>query len=285
MRSMHPPTDAGQLARMTTARVAHITPEMAEVWLAKKAPNRPPSRRNIELLARQMTEGKWRLNGESIVFDGGRLIDGQNRLAAVVQSGVPIDSVVVENVDPSAFDTIDTGKARTAADVLGFHDIPNARDVASAARYVYHDTHGDPGQVQVLMPSNADIADVVREHPGIVAAASRVSALRTVRGLLTPSIAVYLFYRFSCVNSEDAESMFLRLDKGEGLANGDPVFFLRERLIANRVSKARLPRVEILALAIKAWNAMRAGHRIHTLRWRRIGPAAEKFPIISGGAR
>jgi hypothetical protein len=231
-----------------------------------------------------MASGAWRLNGESIIFDESSCLDGQHRLLAVVQSGVTIESVVVENIDASAFSTLDSGKARSSADNLALERISNAKDVASGARFVYFEEQGDPGQLlRTIQTSNADIVDVVRRHPGLVAAASTVAGLKNTRRLLTGSISTYLYYRFSCINREDADRFFLLLESGEGLRSDDPIYLLRERLLGNKIGKAKLPRAEILALSIKAWNNARSNRSTRHLRWRRNGEASEPFPTINGG--
>lgn len=263
--------------------VVTITPELAGSWLSVKAQNRPLARRNVERLCKQMQSGAWMLNGEPIVFDSnGKLIDGQHRLQAVVESGVEIQSLVVWGIAPCAFPTMGTGKPRSAADVLGMK-VPNATTVAAAARYIFHDERGDPGQLLPLLPTNADILSVVEHHPALVASASCVCSMKFVRRLLTPAIAAYLHYEFSAINVEDCDRYFYTLECGDGVGGSShPVFMLRERLLENSLSKARLPRPELMALAIKAWNLMRSGETRRQLRWRRAGSASEPFPVIAG---
>ncbi len=58
------------------------------------------------------------------------------------------------------------------------------------------------------------------------------------------------------------------------LADDSPIYWLRKRLEANRIAKAKLPRREIIALIVKAWNAYAGGFQVKILRW----SAAENFP-------
>lgn len=98
-----------------------VTPDKARKWLALNAETqRNVSRGRAESYARDMEAGRWRVNGETIVFDAdGRLIDGQHRLHAVVIADVPVNMLVVRGVEPSSSRTIDQGYNRSLNTVLG----------------------------------------------------------------------------------------------------------------------------------------------------------------------
>src|SRR5882724_12528290 len=64
----------------------------------------------------------------------GRVRDGQNRLHAIVRAGIPVRSVVARGVSEDAFDVMDTGRSRNAADVLHIHGFPSPNALAAAAR-------------------------------------------------------------------------------------------------------------------------------------------------------
>lgn len=120
---------------MVQTTIEQITPEIAKEYLKSNNVNRKQNERYIEFYARIMKEGKWLLNGESIVFDNkGNLLDGQHRLMAVIKADVTIQSIVVRNVDNEAFKTIDQGKARSASDTFSIKGIPNYIDVAAGIR-------------------------------------------------------------------------------------------------------------------------------------------------------
>src|SRR5712692_3591943 len=55
--------------------------------------------------------GEWQLTGEAIKLDDeGRVRDGQNRLHAIVQAGIPVRSVVARGVSEDAFKVMDSGR-------------------------------------------------------------------------------------------------------------------------------------------------------------------------------
>ena len=45
-------------------------------------------------------------------------MDGQHRLAAMVEADLAVEMTVFTDVEPHTFDVLDTGKRRNAADVL-----------------------------------------------------------------------------------------------------------------------------------------------------------------------
>ena len=86
--------------------IAAITPETAQKWL--DATDRRNYRNHVPALVREyarlMRQGAWSICGEPIILDDqGCLRDGQNRLLAVIESGVTIQALVeVVNAQESA---------------------------------------------------------------------------------------------------------------------------------------------------------------------------------------
>lgn len=95
--------------------VEEITPAYAAQVLATMNDTnfRKISRTYVDLLTTSIRKNNWDMNGEPIIFDtDGSLIDGQHRMAAVIQAKKSIRSVVIRGVAPSAAVTIDLGKRR-----------------------------------------------------------------------------------------------------------------------------------------------------------------------------
>lgn len=99
--------------------VVDVTPEMAQRLIDNSAINRPLRDGAVKKHARAMVAGRWDLSHQGIAIDtDGRLIDGQHRLHAVVQAGVPVRMLVAMDVPKVAMQHIDTGTARTARDIF-----------------------------------------------------------------------------------------------------------------------------------------------------------------------
>ncbi len=109
-----------------------MTVERAKQLLENNDHNRKITQSRVLEYAKEMTNGLWLYNGESIIVsESGKLLDGQHRLLAIIESGVEIDIELVENVPDSdggvdTFLTINT-KNRSNVDALtiaGFKDRP-----------------------------------------------------------------------------------------------------------------------------------------------------------------
>lgn len=139
-----------------------ISPEEAADMLEKSNSHNRHLRESVVYnYARQMQEGRWKYNGDTIcISSDGRLIDGQHRLWACVVSDVPLETVIVRDLDMDTQDTKDSGLARTHADVLSLRGEKHAATRSSLAKNLlsvshssvfskaelteFHDAHRDP---------------------------------------------------------------------------------------------------------------------------------------------
>jgi hypothetical protein len=80
------------------AEIKTITPELAKEWLANRFERtREIQPKHVALLAEQIREGKWEKGMSTIVLGtDGKLLDGAHRLSAVIEMGMPIESIVVQ---------------------------------------------------------------------------------------------------------------------------------------------------------------------------------------------
>ena len=104
------------------SKIMTVTPVLAQEWLKKNiARNRTVRSVDVARYARDMKDGKWMLNPQGIIFNtSDKLIDGQHRLYAIVQAGVPVDMVVWFDVPDDLIWIVDSGVSRTMPDHLGF---------------------------------------------------------------------------------------------------------------------------------------------------------------------
>lgn len=257
------------------ADVVRVTPAMAQEFLKANTSNRPLRKDYVAELASTMRRGEWSLNGETIKFaKNGRLLDGQHRLSAIIESRVPIDIMVVRNVDDGAFATIDMNRKRTAADALAIAGYPNEKLVAASVRLI------------LLLSDNKPNARVVYSHTQIkewcdayFEELSRFIPLGRMvakSNMCESSIVVALCYFFNQKDPSATNTFFSRVADGVGLRNGSPIAALRSRLTTNATSPAKLPRVDVVALIIKSWNAYREDRDIDVIAWR----SDEGFPSI-----
>jgi hypothetical protein len=100
-------------------KVEQVTPMLANVFLNNNTHNRPVKKSTLAQYARDMRNGNWRLTHQGIAIDGnGRLIDGQHRLMAIVETGVTVPMMVCREMADDVQPVIDDHARRTAGDAL-----------------------------------------------------------------------------------------------------------------------------------------------------------------------
>ncbi len=263
-----------------------VTPEVCRQWLERNVHNRPLSDDLVIAYMVDMLDGRWQYNGDAIRFDTeGNLIDGQHRLHTCIEAGVPFETDVIFGLAPEAIRTIDIGRARTAGHIAHLEGVQNAACAcAVAALIILHRKHGierlnDPR----CQPTKTQIVEATRTLPGLEAAVAKARLLG--RKIAAPRIVGFSYWAFAEHNRTLADRFFDELAHGLNLSPDNPVYHLRERLLANRRAKAKLPQLEIVALFFKAWLHYRDGRPLRKLFWKTDGPAPEKFPDIREGGR
>ena len=258
-----------------------LTPELAKQLLEINNSNRPHNQMHSSRLARDMTEGRWKFNGDTIRKNGTTLIDGQHRCHAVMKSGVTVPVILVENLSSDVFDTIDSGRLRTTGDVLAIHGEKNYTTLAAALSVVESYLNGSLEKGSVRRPkSNAEILDIMKKYPDIRSSVNWCRQQNN-RKLIPYSIMSGLHYLFSQCDRDVADSFFVKLTTGLELDESSSIYLLRERLMLNRTSKGKLTTLYIIAITIKAWNYWIGRKTLKSLRWRTEGESSkESFPVI-----
>lgn len=112
-----------------------VTPELAKKYLSRNRTNRKLEKAYVALWINQILTGNWKQTGDPIRFDiKGNLIDGQHRLTAIVKTGIAQFMLVVTGLPEDAKYVIDTGKKRTASDVLSISGIKNPGLISSVIK-------------------------------------------------------------------------------------------------------------------------------------------------------
>ncbi len=261
-------------------KILRITPEMATEFLERNRDNRPIRQLHVKRIARLISGGRWRLNGDSIKFDTrGDVVDGQHRLWAIFESQMAVDSVVVYGVERDAFATMDTNRLmRNGGDVVALGGSLRHRNIiASALSWLLRYQSGNITKYR--FPGNEITNDRIEEafaaHPEMAGAVERVKGVRRVCNI---SLIAFFYYVLSNRNHGLAERMVDTLEDPSGIAAFDPFFKLRGYFLADH-DKKKDPLMTI-ALCIKAANAANARRKIDKLYWRVQGRGAEPFPDL-----
>lgn len=212
--------------------IERITPALAEVYLGMNTTNRTMREKHVDRMVSDINEGRWHMNGSSIVFNGdGTLLDGQHRLAAVVKSGVPVDMVVVRGVSKAAMATIDSNISRKTTDVAMMRGYRDTTQLIGTARLLISikDTLFSAGD----RSSTGAIMEFLRMHPHLqdsVAAAKKMQKTMPVT-----AVAAWHYMAFYLGGyHEDATRAMTVLETGIPYYQNDAIHVFRERALKDR---------------------------------------------------
>lgn len=260
---------------MIHTAIENITPKVAAEYLRTNNMNRPLQVGAVETYAKAMQRNEWMLNGEAIQFDTeGNLVNGQHRLNAVVLSGRSVPFLVVRGVEKECFKTFDGGKKRTASDVLSIKGEQNTANLASGARAYIIYVDGPSRNSRAISASL--IEKVVSEHPDLRHWTRRyASGSKSALRRMTSSLIGFLTIASERHGIEKIDLFVDKLESGANLAEDDPAFVLRERLL-NQTGSKRLSKQTADAYIVKAINAYLTKKPIKILRY----TEDEGFPSI-----
>lgn len=260
-----------------------LTPELAARLLAKQHPRqRRAGNQSVAKYARAMANGEWRLVPDPIMVDPeGQLFNGTQRCMAVVSSRRDVPVYIMWDADPSLFDLIDTGRARSAFQFVGE---PDAALRASAARILlwYQRSFEQPLSVATMRWT---LHEVLRESD------ARRDAFDAMRRLARKS------YDYTSLSSGVALAAYaLAYEQGfeeevgefvEGLvdpqylAADDPRRVLAERFRRQEHRTRNRQPIEDWTLLVRALNLFLEGRTVTRLAmspiWPHVGEAEAAF--------
>lgn len=258
--------------------VISLTPELAAQLLKSNVSNRPLRKDYVAMLAEAMKRGEWLLNGDAVrVAKSGRLVDGQHRCWAVVQSGVTIQVLLVTGLEEDVFATIDRGMGRSVGDTLSISGEINANKVAAVLRllYVYSRTKNPFSTGRANQPTTKQLVELLDENKAVRESVRCAISLKWLRKIIPLSHIGFCHFLFTKNDSVASKNFFEALEYGVGLHEGSPVLLLRNRLIDSHSSKDSLVAEYRMALIFKAYKYSRDGVSLKTLRVRTEGEAVE----------
>lgn len=242
-----------------------IAPADAEEILAANTENN----RNIKLAqvdkyARDMMAGRWEDNGETIKIDtNGKLIDGQHRMRAVLESGTTVHFWVARDLPPETIHTVDVGVSRKYSDQLKIRNFGNTMQLGAFLRRVFLWDRGLRTTKGTMAPSNVELDSYLDNNEELISLAmSRAQDCGKYFKPLTPSVAAAAFFLCARKDMAMANEYFDKLIDPANIDSGHPVMRLRSRLYN---TQRKLSPDEKLALTIRAWNHFRSGESVETI--------------------
>lgn len=243
--------------------VETITPAMAQQMLVVRASNRNLKWRQVDALARDMVNGNWKLNGESIVVDSyGRLQNGEHRLRACIKAQVNFDTVVVRGVEPDSIKTIDQHQKRSAYDVFKINGVKNAATASAIARAVstYRVTRvlTNTGASNYLPTATEIYEEYMKNSDRYEWAACLCREIYKEVSLLPPSVLGMMMYILVEEKKHDIEKVkdFFYQFADKAYICSPVIKLLRQKLYNDAISGtgAKLPLSVKTYYLIKTWN-------------------------------
>lgn len=268
--------------------VEQVTPAMAAQLLSDNLGNRNVRPSRVDQYAQDMKAGRWRFDAEPLKFTaGGRLLDGQHRLRAVIEADVPVWFVIVRGLDVGCQLTMDSGAGRSLADFLKFRGERNITHLAALASADAKWNLIGPAAAfgsghQVV--SRSQIMDWFDHHADDLREATHRGSVITVATdrIMPATMAGVLWLAFTRIDPDAADEFWTAFTSYEPLPDGHPARTLRTTLTRLRdqsnAAVGTSPRFKA-AITIKSWNRFRDGQTANVLSWHPAGAKSEGFPI------
>lgn len=238
-----------------------ISPARAKVWLqaSSEVHNRPVADSKVRFYAEEMKAGRWHESAQPIHFDENqKLMNGQHRLRAVVESGTTIKEWVAYGFPRELFSILDTGYRRSPGQAISMAGYQNGNMIAAMCMWMARYERGMVRHHGMRL-SNSDALEVLVRHPRLVDSLKWTDACRKFK---KPSLWGALHYIFSQKDQVLADVFFDSLATGQNMKPEDPTYILRERLLQNASARYQVDDADLFDMAVRTWNALRQGKKM-----------------------
>jgi hypothetical protein len=210
----------------------------------------------------ELEGGRWVESGDTIRFsDRGVLLDGQHRLKAIVESGVPARFIVTTNVPHEAFATIGEVKKWTHAQVLARAGEKHPVELATAAGWIWAIETKSPNGARNLSATYKQA--IIDEHPTLRTWVGFRASNKGFKRLFNAPVCAVATLFAEKYGEEKCMKFMQQLADGVGLEVGDPAHTLREAAMKPNFKAAS---ADSVVYASKAFRAFGLNQRLKMLR-------------------
>ena len=257
--------------------IVTMTPKWADMLLTKhNINNRPLRPQTVKRYANAILSGSWRLTQQGIALSRENvLLDGQHRLAAIVEANRPVQILLATDCDPDIFTAIDNGLARKAGDVLHLDGVKNSFKAAAMVRLMLlYNTQPEKAWTggRYVVPLHSDILDCFRANSEIVNFASSLASSscgkfnRLNRSALGALIILAMQRKW---DDGYIEWFCDDLSGGAGLEPFDPILAYRASLVndvfVKRTRKHNAGQLHLASL-VKVFNQWACGAKVRLFK-------------------
>jgi hypothetical protein len=236
--------------------VVTITPAIAKRLLETNPKNRNVSMTQVDTIARDISAGRWVMNGETIIVSkDGVLVDGQHRLYAILRADKPVQTFVAFGIDEKSRFTVDMGRQRTLANFLKMEGHKHVFQAASVSNVLLNHSRGVfPARKERSVTTKQEVLHYYRRNQAVIDdAIMRFQGDKICRdfGSAAMATAFIIIGMSPGVTKEEHETFFTKLISGSNLSDGDAILLLRNHLMT--VPKGMML-AEKAALIMRYWN-------------------------------
>lgn len=261
-----------------------IGPDRALELLEHNDHNRPMDFTLVKTYERQMRSGQWRFVGDPIrVSITGRLLDGQNRLQAVVNSGITQTFALMTGLSDDDQAYMDVGKRRSPGDVFAMNGVPNAARAAAVTHLLmrYQMRNLLDNRYKITIAEQLDYyQDPANQHRIDVGTTIGDGMVKLVP--ISPAVIGAIHVIVS--ERSDAfvvEEFFTKLREGYGLTQDDGISALRNWALRRKREDLRVHRNDFFFLLAKTWNDWVQGIPVYRVQLPKGGlTSSEQIPPL-----
>jgi len=242
-----------------TAAIEVITPSIAKKMLEGNTDNRKLRKQRVAQYTDAMKRGMWEIQNDAITISKtGKLLNGQHRLTAIIESDQTCQCLVLRGVDDSAYTAIDSGLSRTVNDALVAAGVTHsATHLSPIARTMICMEAGlNPmDTASASLVQRQDIVDYVNKNDAILEWALSLSRRAdTAVGGIRHAWGVFAILAAQKHGRDKVDEFTNLVIDGVGLKPGDAPLALRNWLSRQRGQWARTASKTNIAVFISAFN-------------------------------
>jgi hypothetical protein len=257
-KTFYKPLDVGSIEfNGVSIYFLQITVERARLLLSKNKNNRHIKAKKLDVLVSALLESKFLINGDTICFDiNGRLVDGQHRLKAVIETGEEFMAVIVEGLSTNAMEVIDRVSPRRLRDALTMDGYSGSTILEGGINLVLSLDHLWKNDLLTFnkIITVQDGMEWFKNNRDIEVFSSPNGWIRTY---YKTNFYCGLGFLFRQNNAETAREFFRILEEGHP-EKDHPIQVLQDDIMETRKGTDRYQRMELLANSILAFNALNA---------------------------
>ncbi|WP_419898832.1 hypothetical protein [Roseomonas sp. USHLN139] len=260
-------------------RQLRLAPQTAAEMLQQQHPQARRIDTTVRAYAEAMREGRWVANGMPLIMSQqGVLLDGVQRLAACIEAETAFDTLVVEGVEDAAFHTIDQHRPRSLSGILRPRGVVNHHLLANLLMRLVRYDEGNMTKPLAPRASWTQLEQLLA-HTDAHRKALAQSLAMPGSPLPEPVRTMILFMGHQ-VNPGLTDRLLHAVQYPGQWPPHEPGVMLRHEIERGGLSNSHL-----IALSIKALNALLRNEQLRRLTWVEragaLGPA-EPFPELEG---